>query len=464
MKKISLLLGIIIISKFSFANNIVVTNASLSAQNTTNKTYNITFDLAWENSWRTSTNESNYDGAWVFVKFRKNNTGEWRHATLKTTGFTIASGGTMLIPADQKGAFMYRSADGIGNISFASNTIVWDYGFDGALNTDTFEIKVFALEMVYIPQGGFVLGSGGIESNCFKTGATANPYPVTSSTITFGTTGTDLNTNGLGPTSGTLSADFPTGYKAFWIMKYETSQQQFVDFLNHLDILRATANNSPAFVLAPHPAIIPINPERAMTSVSSQRLAALADWSALRPFTEMEYEKACRGSNISPIPNEYPWGNTNIFNLTAVANSGLLNETPTTPTNTNVAINNGQAFRVGLFARASGSTRELSGATYYGVLNMADNVTETCIGIVNPQGRAFTDIVHGDGYLNAAGNTDLATWNAFQGYGYKGGAYNSATTVNSRISDRQYVNLFTQFYGTDNNSVGLGARMARTAP
>ena len=85
----------------------------------------INFDVAWENSWRTSTNESNYDGAWIFVKFRKQGTTDWRHCTINTTGFTAGTGGTFKVPTDGKGAFIYKAADGIGNVNYTGNQLIW---------------------------------------------------------------------------------------------------------------------------------------------------------------------------------------------------------------------------------------------------------------------------------------------------------------------------------------------------
>jgi len=58
------------------ANNIQVSNVSTSGQNTTAGTNNsanytmVKFNVSWENSWRTSSGPSNWDAAWVFVKFR----------------------------------------------------------------------------------------------------------------------------------------------------------------------------------------------------------------------------------------------------------------------------------------------------------------------------------------------------------------------------------------------------------
>ena len=56
---------------FIKANNIQLANVLLNGQNTGSQYSIINFDVSWENSWRTITNETNYDGAWIFVKFRK---------------------------------------------------------------------------------------------------------------------------------------------------------------------------------------------------------------------------------------------------------------------------------------------------------------------------------------------------------------------------------------------------------
>ena len=58
------------------ANNIAVSNVQLVNKNTSagpNSIENfamVQFNLSWENSWRTSTGPSNWDAAWVFVKYR----------------------------------------------------------------------------------------------------------------------------------------------------------------------------------------------------------------------------------------------------------------------------------------------------------------------------------------------------------------------------------------------------------
>jgi formylglycine-generating enzyme required for sulfatase activity len=466
MKKIILSLTAVCLSAFTMANNIAVANASLTGQDIGANTTIINFDVSWDNSWRTNTNENNYDGAWVFVKFRKMGTLDWRHCTISSTGFIAAAGGAISVPTDGKGAFIYKSsATGVSNVIYLGNQLIWNYGVDGILDNETVEIRVFALEMVYIPQGTFQLGSGGTEVNVFKTGATSTPFDVTAATITFGTTGSNLNTNGNGPTTGTLAAAYPTGFNAFWIMKYETSQQQYVDFLNHIDLARATFNDNVGIRAGTHPNFTANQPERTAGNCNAQRLAAMADWSGLRPFTEMEFEKACRGYNTPAVPNEFVWGNTTANNLTAVTNTGLSNESVSAPAaaNINVGGSYNVPSRVGLFARATGSTRALGGGTYYGVMDMGGNAAEICINTVGASGLAFDGSLHGDGYLAASGASNISNWTTFGAYGWKGGDFSNAVG-NARISDRGSVNLYTAIYGSDAVIAQNGIRLARTAP
>jgi formylglycine-generating enzyme required for sulfatase activity len=467
MKKIIFSLMALCLSAITLANNIAVANATLTGQNVVAHTEIINFDVSWENSWRTNTNENNYDGAWIFVKFRKMGTLDWRHCTINTTGFSAATGGAFSVPTDGKGAFIYKAAaTGVSNVNYVGNQIIWNYGVDGILDNETVEIRVFALEMVYIPQGTFQLGSGGVETNGFKLGATSDAFNVTAAAISFGTTGSTLNTNGNGPTTGILAGTYPTGFNAFWIMKYETSQQQYVDFLNHIDLARATFNDNGGIRTGTHPNFTANQPERAVGTCNTQRLAAMADWSGLRPFTEMEYEKACRGYNTPAVPNEYPWGNTTINALNSVANVGLTNETVATPASANAVITSsfpGSApARVGIFARTTGSSRVLSGGTYYGVMNMGDNVTEICINAVSTTGLAFDGSIHGDGYLAASGISNITNWTTFGAYGWRGTGYDGAN-ADARTSSRSTVNSFTA-NGIDIIIASNGIRLARTAP
>lgn len=100
----------------TYANNIQVQQTLLTGQNLGTQTYQIEFDLSWENSWRTSTLESNWDAAWVFVKYRIDGTTDWQHAKLQPTGFVAPVGATVEPRSDGMGAFIYRNSDGIGDL------------------------------------------------------------------------------------------------------------------------------------------------------------------------------------------------------------------------------------------------------------------------------------------------------------------------------------------------------------
>ena len=189
-------------------------------------------------------------------------------------------------------------------------------------------------------------------------------------------------------------------------MKYEFSRQQFVDFLNTLDQTNANGrNNIGATGLVP--IMVVTQPERAAQGLIIASVLAWLDWAAMRPLTELEYEKACRGGGNTPSPLEFAWGNTTISPVATVSNNGTANETWATG-NANYSGGPGVAMRCGALATAS-STRTSSGATFYGIMEMSGNVREFTIYAGNAAGRTFTGL-HGDGNLNATAEANTANW------------------------------------------------------
>lgn len=458
MKKIYLVLIAGCLSTMSMANNIQLGNVTLNGQNTVSMFSLVNFDVSWENSWRTITNETNYDGAWLFVKFRKKTSTLWQHATLNTTGSTIPAGSVLQTSLDGKGAWIYKAlpgADFTGNVNYTGAKLQWNYGVDGVLNTDSVEIRVFALEMVYVPAGAYKLGTGGAETNHFFEGGSNIPYSVASSgAITVSNTSPNLFYSGGGDAAGPIPAAFPKGFAAFWMMKYESSQQQYVDFLNNLDLTRAT-NRNPLIFTGTHPNLVAPFPERAMNGLSIPDQAAFSDWAALRPFTELEYEKACRGANIVPLPNEYVWGSTSITPTTAVTNAGLDVETANNG-NANYANNYSAMTRCGIYATAA-STRQTSGGSFYGIMDLGGNVAETCVGVGAPTSRTYTG-VNGDGLLDAAGDANTSFWpTVAAAYALRGG-YISAAAAELRTSDRN-----NGSFSLLSRQVYIGVRVSRTA-
>lgn len=194
------------LSTLGRANNIAVSNISLTGQNTTAGANNaanfalVQFDLSWENSWRVgySTGVNNWDAAWVFVKYRVNG-GDWAHAYLNDSGHDDGSGTTLDIEAGlltpgstfnattnpALGCFFYRNAAGTGNILNTALQLRWNYGANGLNDNDLVEVKVFAIEMVYVPQGGFDAGES----------SPINPLlnDANSASVTFQLTGNGSN-------------------------------------------------------------------------------------------------------------------------------------------------------------------------------------------------------------------------------------------------------------------------------
>ena len=497
------------------ANNINVSNISLTGRNSVLDYTLVQFDISWDNSWRTSTYESNWDAAWVFVKWRLKNQATWNHATLNTTGHTAPAGSTITTPTDGKGVFIYSNADhSQGTITYNNAQLRWNYGVDGLLDADSVEVCVYAIEMVYVPQGAFYIGSGGSETSPFyKYPTTTNAYLVsTEDAITVGTATNNLyyasSTNG-GDQAGPIPAAFPKGYNAFYCMKYEITQEQYVEFLNKLTYTQQamrtiSAPNSAAGtgalsnnyrngidimtpgVSATTPAVYACNLDGdanynetvdgqniACNYISWADVAAYLDWSGLRPMTELEFEKACRGGNLSPVPNEYAWGTTGVAgSVYTLSNSGLSNEV--IATNYSVTLGNAAyvttvpvsgaingPMRVGIFAGTSGNIgRITAGATYYGIMEMSGNVWERLVTVGNATGRSFTG-THGNGILSTDGNADASTWpvaNAV-GSGSRGGSWDNDALSYLRVSERNDV-----AYAGATREIDYSGRGVHTAP
>jgi hypothetical protein len=155
---------------------------------------------------------------------------------------------------------------------------------------------------------------------------------------------------------------------------------------------------------------------------------------------------------------EFAWGTTVAVSATGILNSGLANEGPVNATANCVYGTSLGPLRVGSFATGS-STRQQSGATYYGIIEMSGGLWEQPITIGNTEGRAFTG-AHGNGIISASGAADVATWPATTGLGSgnRGGCY-VHTQMEMQVSQRAEA--------MSNNSIRLsyrGGRGVRTAP
>jgi formylglycine-generating enzyme required for sulfatase activity len=458
----------------AYANNISVSNPAITGQDGSSETAKVQFDISWENSWR---NSVNYDAAWVFVKYSTDGGTTWAHATLKTSGTDPAgfSAGTgtilqIVVPTDKKGAFLQRSSSGSGSVDTDNIQFVWDWGSD-KLSEDgvteissstTARVKVFAIEMAYIPQGAFYAGDNATSTASLKQAAAdSDPWYVDDSEdmvmnggefyyVSNSNTGEDAT-----GASFTIPAAFPNGFDAFYIMKYEVSQGQYADFLNTLTAAQDTTRSIQGELnYATYRGTISgsqgsrsaSRPYRACNFLKWGDLAAYADWAALRPFTELEYEKAARGT-ASAVANEYAWGTATIVPDVSLTISGAEDgtETITTDVSLGACLYGDNTFsggdsgkgplRCGIFAE-SDTTRITSGASYYGVMELSGSLWERPVTIGNPTGRLFTGL-HGDGSLDADGNANTANWPGTDAVvsGFRGGGWRSGAT-NARVSDR----------------------------
>lgn len=459
MKKVIITLIALLGIHVAKANNIALSNTGITGQNTASHFSLVNFDVTWENSWRTSTNESNYDGAWVFVKFRKKNTYAWQHATINyatggaaaACGHTQPTGSTLQTSSDGKGIWIYRNANGSGTVNFTGAQLRWNYGADGVADNDSVEIHVYAVEMVYVPQGAYVLGSNGTENNHFRRGDKDTCFAVTSeNAITVGTSSTHLYSSVTSSlATGNIAATYPKGYNAFWCMKYEVSQQQYADFLNNIDAAQATLRNpSAAIYTGTHPNLITATPTVVAGSLSNEDLMSLLDWSALRPMSEMEYEKACRGANVAPVSNEYAWGTTAYTGINTPTDQGMSTETWATG-NVNIATN--ALMRCGALATGT-SSRSQSGATYYGIMEMAGNAFEFVVN-ANTSGRTFT-ATNGNGSLSSTGSYDASNWpTSSSACGFRG---NGAVSVYPSYTTPDYLRISDRYWYASGGLTGRG--------
>ena len=482
------------VSFASRANNITVSQVSLTGRNTVSDFVQVKFNLSWDNSFRTSTGPANWDAAWVFVKYKIGINGTWKHATLSSTGHVI-SGASSTVPSDQKGIFIYRSSDASGTLTLNNTELRWNYGTDGVPDESKIYVKVFAIEMVNIPGASDfnVGGGGGTSAFTSTTISTSNATTAPSGTGSKGGQAGGYPTGQTAPTNST----WPNGYNAFYSMKYEISQGQYRDFLNTLTRTQQNARTETnlaagvtsvnnRYVMSNTSAISNRNGIRcdatihtsdpitfycdldndgtydestdgewiACNFLSWEDVEAYLDWAGLRPMTELEYEKVSRGT-ITAVTDEYAWGNTTINALLNVSAGGQTSESTST-SNVNAIYNNNYSsgpVRTGIFARAA-SDRTTSGSGYYGVMDLSGNLWEQVVPISNVNARGYTGVL-GNGELDINGNADAANWLAGGDAGVRGGSWTTASTT-LRTSDRSSISLGGS--ARNNNYGGRGVR------
>lgn len=316
--------------------------------------------------------------------------------------------------------------------------------------------------------------------------------------------------------SGVTSAQYPNGYKAFFAMKYEVSQEQYVAFLNKLTAAqqrvrtigsalsslqegmyvfgggngaRPVGRNGIKLASigvndAPYVFANDLDPSTdysqdgdgqtlACNFLNAGDMIAYADWCGLRPLTEMEYEKMSRRPFPEPaLRGEYAWNTNANFNAATALQAMTAGKRAEKVSGGNVNAENRLAgpVRCGTFASTSTDGQIGAGASFWGVMELSGNLAEIYYN-VNSEGRLFqglSDVHHGDGKISAAGAGDVDNryWPVEpRAFALRGGSYVDEK-ARTYISDRQR-NLGTFGSVTELNSMKdstMTFRLGRTAP
>jgi formylglycine-generating enzyme required for sulfatase activity len=425
------------------------TASSVSVADTPGSGYaTVTFNLSQQNPFGNVSFDGNAfsDYIWVFVKYSttSGSDGSWNQAIL-------ASGGSVAPTSDNLGAFVRASLAGASGNTF---TLRWNYNGTGgngtgAFNASTFQVRVFVIEMVDIPTGAYYYDAGGIGTTSY------NNYNGTTQALV-----SDATQIPTGAASG-----WPNGYTSFYLAKYEVSQQQYCDFLNN--ILASTANSTfyDSADYNTYGYIIQYNsgaaygsryttaaPGRGCNFLSWADTVAYLSWAALRPMTEMEFEKAARGTSGGTNTRVYPWGNTAPSVTTGTVDGGthIIQYA-----NYNYVTGGYAPVLVGWYLSQNYATTNpggstgiaYTGASPYGIADLAGNDWEHLINC-----EWTTVPLNGTGTITAP-----ASWpTAASGKGLRGGGwYDYAAYL--RVSDR-----YGAGWADTGRDYSVGFRPART--
>ena len=407
----------------------------------------------------------NKDAVWIFAKARSTADGEWFHLPLLPQSYQYSCTPELEgeVPQDGRGAFISLAVTG----AFSINNCRIELEVDPSLNLQNLDIRIYGIEMVYIPQEPFWLGDA-VSKYSFINADTQEPYLVSSEGSIKSSTTEGLSSLEENRPPSDIPAPFPKGFAPFYAMKYEISQEQFVDFLNSLSQQQqqnhiAVPTKSPAgtFALAPYeqnrnaiaikypsiqgkPAVFSLNGNknavfsevedaatRASNFLNWENLVTYLDWAALRPMTELEFEKISRGP-ATPVAKEFAWGTVFAENGNTVLLDGTPEEKVAEEGQEKVGLANyGAGMQQGYlqgplrtgFAATALTNRVTAGSSWYGVMEMSGNVWEAVVN-TSAQGLAFEGIP-GDGMLNEQGFANANSWPAKEGSGHRGGAWNS---------------------------------------
>ncbi|MEM8567244.1 MAG: SUMF1/EgtB/PvdO family nonheme iron enzyme [Bacteroidota bacterium] len=467
----------LIYSHSVFSNDISISQVEYVQADRPDYIRGINFTISWKNSWNTN---KNHDAAWVFFKALSDNGGH-RHLYLKPNSARVSwkaspemPDATAEIPTDGTGMMVYPIDNFRGDVTYrffvALDTARLSERYINYLNSTT--VEGYGIEMVYIPQGSFTLGdpdTTALNYGAFfesdNSGGFEGLYTISkeNEAIEVGTSEGNLyylasEPEYQGDQKGPIPATFPKGVDAFYLMKYEVNQGTYTAFLNSLTSEAASVRytgGTPKYFKSG--GTIRLEKEHFVADLPQQRMVfwhwddmmAFTDWAGLRPYTELEYTKACRGPG-KPVAREMPWNTADDDKMIRRINSKTHQmELP-------------EGFDERLL---DDKNRELYGASYYWVMDLAGSMWEKVITVGDSIGRAFEG-QHGDGRVDYYGMANVGGWPSgygeSYGYGYRGGGY----YAKAHISEfNPYSPIAYRLYGAWSGgprNAAYGYRAART--
>lgn len=482
------------------SSSLSATNLQIDNVNYNSVTRQVSFDISWQNSWRLGSNlEDQHDAVWIFVKYQTCDARfeEYQHVRLSTLMNDHTIGSSLLANPiddnqDNTGIMLRRATTGSGDISpthivLQTNNIPL---------VDINDIRVHGIEMTFIQEDPFLVGDGLRNRWILREGgdngnAEADPFLIDSEdAILVGDQAGRLwctpNTpslqifpveQGFLDTETEIPATFPKGFESFYAMKMEITQQQYADFLNTIsfeDFTNFYPGAAPpipgtmleiysGFPVEHHnvysltgdwPTVDAIRPHQAQVWISWNHIRAFLSWAALRPLTDLEYEKICRGTD-TPTPFQAAWGDFTNTIPGQRLNTGTSQETVTNAGQHGVtsAIFDGDpskviyTMRVG-YQGVNGTTRTSLSAGFYGNLNMSGNVFESYVSLRDAS-MAY------EGTWGKGSTNIPVDWEGIEAT-VRGGGWGLVLDWEINISSRSFVNVPDD--RTYNNSGGRGGR------
>jgi len=460
----------------------------------------------------------------------------WEHVPLHQSPdkHKVPAGCAIGTVDDMRGVMLYRSSENTGRGTVRFEGIELALGLP--LPADdrvkgTLSVWLHGLRMVHVPEGAYLLGSSrGVkgEYNCFYDARTPDkPFKVESeAAITVieneGGEAVESDTPVMSWDNsrqfgyhGDIPAAFPKGHGGFYCMRTSLTQGEYADFINSLAGEAKTVRypylgeNSFRFAIyRGHRRRVAARPLRGCNYLGWADARAYLFWAGLRPMTEMEFEKCCRGP-LAPVRGEYAWGTRKAERIKTIVGDEA---SGTEALDGNIHAGNGDITLQGgdggngpvramafaapgrpnaewLFPSSSATTnvetwqntgemseREAMGATYWGVLGMSGNLWEYVVTAGTSDGRKFCGN-HGSGALTATGLPDTKiqppgwkppsertpyAWpeDDARGVGFRGGAF-YPPIERSRVSDRWYGSGLS---GYNARSMDTGCRGVRSNP